>query len=268
MPAEPVAVILGSSFSRKPPESLELVPETVETPFGPFTVHQVNGLERPACVSFRHGLPYRLLPHQIPYRAQAFALHRMGCRALLSTSAVGVLDGSLPLFEPLLVNDIVMLENRLPDGQACTIFTEPSPDQGHLVLDEGLISHALTEELRTMATANGFAPAADVVFGYAGGPRTKTHAENAAWAGLGVQVNSMTLAPELVLANELGIPCAGLVVGHKYSLPERSDPVDESAIDVSLARARSAIETVTERFLRESTPARFGNRLHRLAQDE
>ena len=34
---------------------------------------------------------------------------------------------------------------------------------------------------------------------------------------MGADVNSMTLAPEVILASELLIPCSGLVVGHKYS---------------------------------------------------
>ena len=61
-----------------------------------------------------------------------------------------------------------------------------------------------------------------VVFGYAPGPRTKTAAENAMWARLGADVASMTLAPEIVLANELEIPCAALVVD--TARPSRAAP--------------------------------------------
>ena len=56
------------------------------------------------------------------------------------------------------------------------------------------------------------------VFAYVPGPRTKTPAENA-WLGSlhpRPHANSMTLAPEVVLLGELGIPTAAVVVGHKH----------------------------------------------------
>ena len=43
----------------------------------------------------------------------------------------------------------------------------------------------------------------EVVFAFSPGPRTKTRAENALWAQLGAQVNSMSLGPEVVLAEYL-----------------------------------------------------------------
>ena len=44
------------------------------------------------------------------------------------------------------------------------------------------------------------------------------------WRQLGAQVNSMTLAPEIILANEMEISCCAAVVGHKYSVPDIAEP--------------------------------------------
>ena len=257
-----VAAILGSAFSDSLPGELDLTPETVETEWGDQTLHRLDAADRPAYVLFRHGLPHRLLPNQINYRAQAAALQAVGCEALLVTSSVGVLDPDVPINRPLLVEDLLMLENRLPDGSACTMFTEPSDEHGHLVLDDSLFATELTEQVRDLAGKVRASVADEVTFAYVQGPRSKTAAENRALPRLGAQVNSMTLGPEVVLANELEIPCAGLVVGHKYSIPDR-DPPEQEALSATLDRSREEQERIVTAFLREGTPVEFPNTIYR-----
>lgn len=180
------------------------------------------------------------------------------------TSSVGVLDARLPLYRPLLVSDLIMLENRLPDGSTCTMFDEPQPGQGHLVLSEGLFSKVLTQQVYELA-AGLIEHSEAVIFAYVGGPRGKTAAENRLWHRLGASVNSMTLAPEVVLANELEIPCVGLVVGHKYSLPEIEAPGDRKAVADSLEESRVAMEEIIVRFLMQGQEVPFGNQIFRFS---
>lgn len=240
-----VAVILGSAFDAQ----LDFVPRTVETPFGDVVLHEAPR----GFALFRHGVPHRYLPHQIPFRAHTWALHHVGVKALLVTSSCGVLDRAVPLDTPLIVDDIVMLDNRLPDGSACTMWPEPHPDQGHLVVGAGLLDAALSAQLGDLPR---------VLFAYNTGPRTKTRAENRIWRSLGVQVNSMTLGPEVVLANELGIATAAVAVGHKYSLPDEAGP-DRGDIDGQLERGRVAFTTLVQTFLAKATPVPFANSLYR-----
>jgi len=263
MPA--VAAILGSAFAESVPDHWDLTPETIETDWGEQTLYRVEGGERAAYVLFRHGWPHRLLPNQINYRAQAAALRAVGCEALLVTSSVGVLDADVPLYRSLLVDDLLMPENRLPDGSACTMFTDPDGgrgEHGHLVINDSLFATELTEQVRDLAAGVRASVAADVTFAYAQGPRSKTAAENRMWPRLGAQVNSMTLGPEVVLANELEIPCAGLVVGHKYSIPDR-EPPEREALSSTLDRAREEQERIVTAFLTEGTPVPFPNTIYR-----
>jgi 5'-methylthioadenosine phosphorylase len=261
-----VAAILGSAFADSLPGELDLTLETVETEWGDQTLHRFDAADRPAYVLFRHDLPHRLLPNQINYRAQAAALRAVDCGALLVTSSVGVLDADVPLYRPLLVDDLLMLDNRLPDGTACTMFTDPEGVRdGHLVFDEGPFATALTEQVRTLAGEERASIADEVVFAYVQGPRSKTAAENRAWPRLGAQVNSMTLAPEVVLANELEIPCAGLVVGHKYSIPDRDPPAQE-ALGSTLDRSREEQERIVTAFLRAAEPVDFPNSIYRFGE--
>lgn len=257
-----VAAVLGSAFGRETLDELHLAAVELDTPWGRQALFRTRREDRPAYVLFRHGMPHRWLPNQIPYRAQAWALREAGCKALLVTSSVGVLDAQIPLNRLLLVSDLLTLDNRLPDGSACTMFDSPSPEHGHLVLSHGLISADLTDQLRRLAAERQQQIARDVVFGYSGGPRSKTRAENRMWARLGAEVNSMTLAPEIVLANELGIPATGLVVGHKYSVPTDDAP-DRRGVDASLVDARAAQRDVVLAFLDIGEPVPYRNHLYR-----
>jgi len=259
-----VAVILGSAFDTSFLRHFEDDPLRIDTAFGRAEVRRFGSNGRPAYAIFRHGQPHRLLPHQINYRANAAALRELDCGALLINSSVGLLDARLPLFRPMLLTDLVMLDNRLPDGSTCTTFVEPSREQGHLVPREGLLAPELNRSIRDLAPPGHLhrPDGGELVFYYAGGPRTKTPAENRLLAGLGVHVNSMTVAPEAVLANELGIPCAGLVVGHKYSVPGVANP-DRHGLDESLREAREATADILLEFLRRGEPVPFPNSIHR-----
>ncbi len=248
-------VILGSAFSGAQ-DFPGLRSETVETARGPVTLHrepQSDGL-----LLFRHGLPHARLPNQIDYRAQALALQAVGCHALLVTSSVGVLDPSVPLYQPMLLKDLLMLDNRLPDGSACTLFERPQPGQGHLVIQEGLFHAGLGEWL----TQRCVLPERRLEFLYVQGPRTKTSAENRYAASLGAQVNSMTLAPEVILANELQIPTAALVVGHKYSVAGGLTP-DDAGLAESLEQSRAATLQVIRGFLAQAPALPWANSLYR-----
>lgn len=257
-----VAVVLGSAFASGE-LGLELEPVEVPTRRGVARAWRALGLgRREAYVFFRHGLPHRLLPHQIDWRAQALAMRELEIGALLVTSSVGVLDADVPLNTPLMVGDLLMPGNRLPDGTSCSVFVGPGEEQGHLVLNEGLFSRALGDQVKSMGRRVGALFGQDVVFCYEPGPRTKTPAENRMWAALGAQVNSMSVGPEVVLANELEIPSAAMVVGHKYSHPDIANP-DDAGIAESLERVKRAQRELVREVLAHLAPVPFGNHLYR-----
>jgi len=258
-----LAIILGSAFNHSFAAHFTRRPLIIDTKWGSAEIYSLksSGAGKPAYALFRHGLPHQLLPNQINYRANAEALRKLDCRALLVNSSVGVLDPNIPLYQPMLLSDLMMPENRLPDGSICTMFPEPTQNQGRLIPNEGFFSRELSRNIHALDPEN-IRPAEPegLIFAYAGGPRTKTPAENAALVRLGAQVNSMTLAPEVILANELRIPCAGLVVGHKYSVPGVAGP-DENGISKSLENARNATWELLIRFLHEADQVTFKNLL-------
>jgi purine nucleoside phosphorylase len=77
----------------------------------------------------------------------------------------------------------------------------------------------------------------------------------------------MTLAPEVILANELGIHCAGVVVGHKYSIPDIVALPDELAVTETLESSRDALQLIVRVFAGKGEPVPFANHLYRYDQE-
>src|SRR3982074_129025 len=67
--------------------------QQIETPFGAPSGPVVTGCLDGVPVAFlaRHGQGHRLIPSEVPYRANVYALKALGVRYLLSVSAVGSL---------------------------------------------------------------------------------------------------------------------------------------------------------------------------------
>ncbi|MAD60754.1 MAG: 5'-methylthioadenosine phosphorylase [Myxococcales bacterium] len=297
-----VAVTLGSAFSKKAPKGLELEPICIATPWGKAKLYKVaNSVNpHPGYIIFRHGLPHETLPHLVNYRAYAAALKELNCAALLVTSSVGVLDEITPLNQAMLVSDLLMPDNRLPNGDLCTMFDRLKHDlplsetlqfalkPGHLVLKSGLFSARLNEQVSQILKVRNIPLIHELTFAYAPGPRTKTKAENHYWRTLGAQVNSMSLGPEVILANELEIPCSALVVGHKRSLANKSSSLIETqttpqsstqlsletskvqdeviAMSQSLSQSHSEFESLIVNFIQTASPVTFENYIYRFSE--
>lgn len=255
-----IVAIVGSNYDSAKIAGYALEEHTIKTMLGKLKYYRFP-CERPCYVIFRHGLPYRYLPHDIPYEIHAQLLSDLQCEALLLTSSVGVLDESLPLFTPMLVTDLIMLDNRLPDGRICSLkSTNKKPF--HLVFQEGPFSNAMNQQIKNHFEQTN-AAMQEVIYAYFPGPRTKTRSENRCLSLMGAQVNSMTMGPELVLANELGIPTMSLVVGHKYSLATQQS-IETLGLAESIVKSKQALEKWIAWFFQNITVPCFANMLYQI----
>lgn len=161
----------------------------------------------------RHGHGHRYLPHQIPYRDHIVALREAGVQGLILTSVVGSLSGSPEALNRLVVfDDLYFPDNRLPDGSACTLFTEPgAPGRGHSIWGQ-----PFSETLRAAALTAWPQAEAGGTYAYQLGHRFNSRSEIRALQSLGVRAVSQTGGPEVVLANELEIPVVllGYTIDH------------------------------------------------------
>lgn len=256
-----IIAIIGSNYASAEIAGINLIKEKVKTGLGELDVYRLPAKED-AYIIFRHGLPYRYLPHQIPYELHAEALYQLQCKALLLTSSVGVLKQEIPLFTPLLASDLLMLDNRLPDGRICTL-SQPKRKHMHLIFEEGPFSAALHTQIKNEYQRQYQAMPHEAVYAYFAGPRTKTTSENNYFEFIGAEVNSMTMGPEVVLANELGIPTAAILVGHKYSLAIKQE-IKKLDLADTIVKSKQELEKWVVWFLQHINPPAFGNMLYEI----
>ena len=173
----------------------------IDTPFGqpsaPITVGSIGEHE----VAFlpRHGVKHGYSAHTVPYRANMWALRKIGVRRVFAPCAVGSLT-------PELGPGVVVVPDQLVDrtsGRADTYF-----DSGGIHVD---FADPYCPTLR--AAASGLPGVVDggtmVVIQ---GPRFSTRAESRWFASAGFSLVNMTGYPEAVLARELEICYAAIAL--------------------------------------------------------
>lgn len=198
-------IIGGSGFEKF--DGFEVVEELArETPFGlassGFKKVRVAGCE--ALFVSRHGDRHELLPSEINYRANVFALKAHGARAVVSFSAVGSLRAEI---EP---GDLVIPFQYIDRTKGV---------RKHSFCGEGLVghmslAHPVCEEMgrKTEELAKSLGLRAHVGSTYIciEGPNFSTLAESLSYRDLAADIIGMTNFPEYALAREAGLsylPC-------------------------------------------------------------
>jgi 5'-methylthioadenosine phosphorylase len=189
-----VAIIGGTGFEMLFQNGEKL---SVETPYGNVSPLFTKEIEN-ARVFFlpRHGSEHSIPPHKVNYRANIYALHKMGVKKILATNAVGAIN---PKFSP---SDIVVPHDFVD-------FTKLRPatfyDQAFTVHVD--LSEPYCPEIRQLLIRNtrkiGLSVWDRAVLVCTEGPRFETPAEIRMFKHLGCDIVGMTSFPEVVLAREL-----------------------------------------------------------------
>ena len=201
MTSAQIGVIGGSGlYTFLEGEFLEDAQEiAVKTPYGapsdPIVVGDVGG--RRVAVLPRHGKDHRFPPHQIPYRANLWALRSLGVRQVLAPCAVGGLRGNLGPGALVVPDQLVDRTSGRPQtfhesGAVHVSFADPYCPTGRstAVSQAGAAGWPVTDG-GTMVVIEG--------------PRFSTRAESQWYAAQGWSVINMTGHPEAVLARELAL---------------------------------------------------------------
>ncbi len=81
----------------------------VDTPFGKTSANILTGRIGTRRIAFinRHGEGHRLMPGEVPYAANIFALKKLGVRAVIGTGAVGSLKEEIRPGDLVLVDQFI-----------------------------------------------------------------------------------------------------------------------------------------------------------------
>jgi 5'-methylthioadenosine phosphorylase len=216
-------VVGGSGFYSFLTDVDEVV---VDTPYGspsaPVTIGDVAGHS----VAFlpRHGRAHEFPPHRINYRANMWALRRLGVRRVLAPCAVGSLTadlgpGDLVVPDQLVDRTTARVQTYLEAGAGHVGFADPYCP----VLRESLLATGAMRDGATMVVIDG--------------PRFSTRAESRWYAAQGWDLVNMTGHPEAILARELGMCYGGVaLVTDRDAGVDASSAVDQDEVFAVFAR--------------------------------
>ncbi len=227
-----IAVIGGTGFERLFEDARELY---LGTPFGvPPIIHAGKIHGKDTLFLPRHGRDHSVPPHKINYRANIYALHKLGVKRIIATNAVGAIN---PDFKP---GDIVVPHDIVDFTKLRHTTFYDGPPVTHVDL-----SHPYCPQIRRLlietADKMEFNVQNKAVLICTEGPRYETPAEIRMFRLLGCDVVGMTGIPEAVLARELEICYSSIcyVSNMAAGMQERLT-INENA----RARARPRIEQV------------------------
>ena len=242
-----IGVIGGSGlYDMEGVENLEEV--QVDTPFGrpsdALRIGELNGA--PVAFLPRHGRGHRLNPSEINYRANIWALRKLGVDFILSVSAVGSMREDIEPGQLVLVDQFI---DRTRGMRAHTFF------------DAGCVAHVgfgqpiCPDLLQLLADA---AAAIDVPHHVGGtyvcieGPQFSTRAESLLYRTWDVSVIGMTNLTEAKLAREAEISYATIAMATDYDVwHESEEDVSVEQVIATLRgnvdKAKTLIQTVVPR---------------------
>ena len=240
-----LAIIGGSGFYQM--EGAKASSQEMSTPFGAPSA-AITSLTfadgRRALFLPRHGPAHQLLPSEINYRANIWALKKAGARQIIAVSACGSLR------EEIRPGDFAIPSQYFDHtrGRARTFFGDGLV--GHVSSAKPacpLLSAALAEACEKL----GFAIHSDKTYACVEGPRLGTRAESLFLRdAAGADIVGMTNAPEVFLAMEAQISYATLAVCTDYDC-WKDDPAAHATVEAiiarfgeSIARARQAVAAV------------------------
>jgi 5'-methylthioadenosine phosphorylase len=217
-----IAVVGGSGFY-----SFLTDAETIEVdtpygdPSGPVSIGEVNG--RTVAFLPRHGPGHEFPAHQVPYRANLWALRSLGVQQVLAPCAVGGLT-------PDLGPGTFVVPDQLVDRTTSRIQTFYHSGAVHVTFADPYCERLRADLLTGLASLDPVDGGAMVVIE---GPRFSTRAESRWYADQGWSVVNMTGHPEAVLARELGLCYAtvALVTDHDAGV-EHEDGTTSGAVSM------------------------------------
>ncbi|WP_050029505.1 S-methyl-5'-thioadenosine phosphorylase [Verrucomicrobium sp. BvORR034] len=220
----------------------------VSTPFGDPSDAIVTGVLAGRRVYFlpRHGRGHRLLPTELPHRANIYALRSLGVRFIIAVTAVGSLRQE---YRP---RDIVLPHQ---------FFDRLSRRDQHTFFGRGIVAHiafadpistGLRQLLAEAAREEGATVHDGGTYVCMDGPAFSTRAESNANRQLGFDVIGMTNLPEAKLAREAEIALATLAMVTDYDCWKiEEEPVTAETVvghlHANAARAKNIVARVIPR---------------------
>ena len=228
-----IAVIGGSGFYNME-ELSDIEQVRPDTPFGAPSDDIIIGTLHGTRVAFlpRHGVGHRLLPHEVPVRANIWALKALGVEGILAVSAVGSLREEIVPGHMVVPDQLI---DRTRGSRPTTFFG------GGIVVHAGFADPfcpTLSEQLVKSAERIGQTVHAGGTYIAMEGPLFSTRAESHLYRSWNASIIGMTAVPEAKLAREAELAYAMLATATDYDV-WHATAADVAAIDVAKVVAQN-----------------------------
>lgn len=220
-----IAVIGGSGvYSFPGVKSRKQV--SVSTPYGKVS-GVVLGKLRGRKIAFipRHGRGHTVPPHRINYRANLWALKKLGVIRVLATTASGSLNLRMKPGELVLLTQFLDFTKSRP----LTFYEGGKTGVVHVDMTEPYCPE-LRKVISKVARRLGIKLHAKATYACMEGPRFETPAEIVALRKLGADLVGMTNIPECVLAREVGICYAAVGIVTNYAAGLSKSPLSHAEV--------------------------------------
>jgi 5'-methylthioadenosine phosphorylase len=241
MPEATIGVIGGSGLYAM--EGLERVERIeLDTPFGKPSDAYVLGTIAGRRVAFlpRHGVGHRLMPNEVPSRANIHGFKQLGARFLISISAVGSLREQLAPGHVVIPDQ---LYDRTKGARPASFFGDGLVV--HVAFDKPF-DKQLSDHLESAARDAGATCHRGGTLVVIEGPQFSTLAESEENRRRGHDLIGMTALPEAKLAREAEIAYATLALVTDYDCwhPDHDAVTVDAVVKVLLANATLAQELI------------------------
>lgn len=219
---------------------------TPETPYGPPSDSIMIGDIDGVATAFlpRHGRGHRMMPTELPVRANIYALKTLGVERVISISAVGSLD-----------ENVHPLDMVVPDQ-----IIDRTRQRTNTFFGDGLVAHVsfadpfcatLSAALSQAAKEVGATVHEGGTYVVMEGPAFSTRAESLLYRSWGAKVIGMTVLPEAKLAREAEMCYATLACATDYD--SWRDGEESVSVDMVVTNLSQNVATSKE-ILRRLVP--------------
>ncbi len=179
------------------------------SPSSPITEGMLGNV--PVAFLSRHGYDHSIPPTQVNNRANIAALKEIGCTHILSSTAVGSLREEIHPGHLVIPDQFIDFTKR----RVCTYYDDFKDGIHHVSLADPF-DEILRQDLIQICKKLHFEHHTKATVVTIEGPRFSTRAESHMFRILGADIINMSIAPEAILAAELGIPYATIAMSTDY----------------------------------------------------
>jgi len=244
----PLIGIIGGSGLYQMQALKDLREHIIPTPYGPTSEAIITGTVHGVPVAFlsRHGKGHRLIPSEVPYRANIYALKTLGVGYLLSFSAVGSLNENIAPLDMVLPNQYLDMTRQRPqtffgDGAVAHVsMANPVCEQ---------LTHLLALAIEAEAAFGPIQCHRRGTYVCVEGPQFSSLAESNWYRAMGADIIGMTNMPEAKLAREAQLAYASLCMVTDFDCwhPKEAHVTADTAMAnlmINVERAQRIAESV------------------------